>query len=308
MHSFKKALPKLRSLPKRLLLGMRRIITLDYELSELSAKMKSLELGLLQEESNWHARQFLNFRDRLMQRLPVASEECSNAVPQLLADIPIEKCFRLLEKAAPRGYRIWRELVDVNKNTYEGFPVHSCSVEGHPKAELFQLFLRPHLRGAVLDIGCGPQPVPCYLNNYPLNKLAGIDPLLPATEHPFVFVQGVAEFLPWSDSSFDTVVVSTSLDHVFLLDKVFQEIHRVLRPDGSFITWITFVPGARKYDPYSDDVAPIDQYHLFHFDKPWFDDMIKPYFVIADDFVFRRPDTSSFLCLRKNSQVASLAA
>ncbi len=97
-------------------------------------------------------------------------------------------------------------------------------------AELFGCFLAPLLHGTVLDIGCGPQPVPSYLANYPTESIAGLDPL--AAPHPFVFHHGVAEFLPWDDASFDLVITATSLDHVLLLDRSIDEFRRVLKPGG----------------------------------------------------------------------------
>ena len=83
----------------------------------------------------------------------------------------------------------------------------------------FRAFVKLYLRGAVLDVGCGPQPVPSYLDGYPLDRIAGIDPLPPTEGHPFTFVQTVAEFLPWDDKTFSVVVVATSLDHVLLPDR-----------------------------------------------------------------------------------------
>ncbi len=208
-------------------------------------------------------------------------------------------CFEKLAELAPRAFPIWRELLEVNAGAYLDFPIHSCSVEGHPMAELFRCFLKPYLRGgAVLDVGCGPQPVPHYLEDYPLELIAGIDPLLPPAPHPFVFVQGVAEFLPWEDQTFSLVVVGTSLDHVLLLDQTLTEFRRVLKRDGRLITWVSFIPGAARYDPDSPGIEKVDDYHLLHFDRPWFEELLGEYFGTEECVSFLQPEFSCFYCFR----------
>lgn len=207
------------------------------------------------------------------------------------------RCLKHLRELAPSACLEWERLLAENARAYSGYPTDSCSVPGHPMAERFRGFLRPYLTGSVLDIGCGPQPVPSYLVGHPTNWIAGVDPL-PAN-HPFVFVHGTAEFLPWADATFDTVVVATSLDHLLLLDRSFGEIRRVLKPDGRFVTWVSFVPGAAPYDPYRPDSKPVDEFHLFHFDRPGFDKAIS-----ADFSLFEMVETtgSTFVGLRPRAQ------
>jgi SAM-dependent methyltransferase len=210
----------------------------------------------------------------------------------------IEECFAELERAAPAAYKIWRELLAINEKVFEGFPVHSCSVATHPMAELFRTFLRRHLWGAVLDIGCGPQPIPLYLDNHPRDFIAGIDPILPPQPHPFTFVQTVAEFLPWADNTFDVIVVGTSLDHVFLLDRALLEMRRVLKPTGRLVIWTAFTPGAPRYDPYRPDARKFDEFHLFHFDRGWFEEMLGQYFVVDEAALNVAGGDSSFYSFR----------
>ena len=45
---------------------------------------------------------------------------------------------------------------------------------------------------------------------------------MPVTEHPFQFVQGIAEFIPFKDETFDYVISVTALDHVLLLDRALK--------------------------------------------------------------------------------------
>jgi SAM-dependent methyltransferase len=212
--------------------------------------------------------------------------------------------FNSLETLAPKAYAQWYRLLEPNAKSYEGFPIDSCSVKGHREAEMFKKFLAPYLVGKVLDIGCGPQPVPEYLDGYPPHLISGIDPLAPAEPHPFEFYQGVAEFLPWNDQVFDVVIAATSLDHVLLLEKVFSEVCRVLKDKGHFIVWVGFVQGAAKYNPYSSDIQPVDSYHLFHFDREWFRELIENYFEIEEEI---RLNSSSHFCSLKPKALSSFS-
>jgi len=94
-----------------------------------------------------------------------------------------------------------------------------------PNARYFQA-LQLHILGKVLDVGCGPYAIPLYLQDYPTQLISSIDPLEPFETHPFEFVRGFAEFLPWNDSTFDVVIAATTLDHVIALDVALSEIRR----------------------------------------------------------------------------------
>jgi SAM-dependent methyltransferase len=206
----------------------------------------------------------------------------------------ITEYLKQLESLAPAAYAQWRKLLDVNKETYCGYSSNHCSVKGHEVAELFKCFLEPYLNGRVLDIGCGPQPVPIYLAGYPLELISGIDPLVSFEAHPFEFVQGVAEFLPWEDGVFNVVVSATSLDHVLLLDRALKEMHRVLAENGYFVVWVGFYKNSNKYNPYQNDIQPIDKYHLFSFDKNFFEESVSMLFEIKEVMKMDSFDTISY--------------
>jgi ubiquinone/menaquinone biosynthesis C-methylase UbiE len=131
--------------------------------------------------------------------------------------------------------------------------------------------LRPYAHGSILDIGCGSQPTPWYLSDYPSAWISGIDPISTAADHPFCFVQGFGEFLPWADEQFEVVVSGTSLDHYYLLDYGLKSAYRVLRRGGHFVAWITEFAGAPPYNPYGAKMpGPYDAEHLYHVDRTWF--------------------------------------
>lgn len=223
-----------------------------------------------------------------------------NCAPPVRGDaIDFDAALPRLRERAPAAYELWRPMLDAGAEAYNGFPTHSCSVQGHPMADLFAGFMRPYLNGPVLDIGCGPQPMPSYLAGHPASQVAGVDPLQPPEPHPFVFHRGVAEFLPWDDGVFSVVVAGTSLDHVLLLDRALEEIHRVLDPDqGRFIAWVAFIEGAEAYNPYRDDVTALDAFHLFHFDRAWFEAYVGRTFEIEETFSFGEAEMSAFYVLR----------
>ncbi len=193
-----------------------------------------------------------------------------------------------LRPLAPQAFDVWHKLLAVNARAYEGFPVDSCTVAGHMCGELFRCFLTSHMQGNVLDLGCGPQSVPLYLQDYPVDHIAGVDPLAAVDPHPFAFHQGIAEILPWDAGTFHTVIAATSLDHVLLLDRALDEIARVLAPRGRFVTWVSFIKGAEPYNPYRPDVEPIDPYHLFHFDQTWFETVMGERFRLVERCVLDR--------------------
>ena len=158
--------------------------------------------------------------------------------------------------------------------------MHNCSVNGHPNAKLFKNFINTHAKGIVLDIGCGPQPVPLYLADYPISLIVGMDPIGDQNDHPFTFYKGFAEYLPWENETFDTIVIGTSLDHMILLDKVISQLHRVLKSGGRLIIWSGFVENTNKYDPYVKNLTPFDKYHLFHFTRDLFEEVFREKFDI----------------------------
>jgi SAM-dependent methyltransferase len=190
-----------------------------------------------------------------------------------------------LERLFPNVFPIWSKLFENARVEYTERPNASLSVADNPGAELFRKYLLAELSGHVLDIGCGPLSLPHYLVGQNVDRIAGIDPLPGAQHREFEFFQGFAEFLPWPNAEFDAVVVATSLDHVMSLDMAFAEIKRVLVPDGVLAMWVGFVKGAKQYDPLAENIVPIDSFHVFHFDRPWFLELVNKYFVVTDELV-----------------------
>ncbi|PWT76850.1 MAG: hypothetical protein C5B46_00615 [Proteobacteria bacterium] len=188
----------------------------------------------------------------------------SSLAPSLEAQI---EAFR---KAAPHNVDGWLRAFEAAKAAGHESLEGNLSHEGSVGANHFRLFVDACGRGRILDVGCGPLPLPVYLSDWPLDQIAGVDPLPPQGAHPFAFVQTFAEHLPWPDGSFETVVIATSLDHTFLLDVALAEIRRVLTRDGRLLIWTGLVDTSEPYDPYGPEISAPDRFHLFHPGRNWF--------------------------------------
>ncbi len=202
----------------------------------------------------------------------------------------------------PHLFERWAAAnLEINIEEYRDNPRSSCSTGFNEVALLFGGFIAPYLRGRVLDIGCGPYSVPSYLEGYPHSLISGIDPLAPFEPHPFEFIQGFAEFLPWQDSTFDVVIAATSLDHILSLDLARSEITRVLNPGGVFLVWEGFIKGSIPYEPSNRNLELADEFHLFHFDEGWFEELWADFRILEKVKV---NETSFFYAMQKNQSIA----
>ncbi len=106
----------------------------------------------------------------------------------------------------------------------------------------------PGQMGRVLDLACGSGTLAILIKqSYPHFVVQGIDGDLDMLERAerktavagidISFQQGLADVLPYADSSFDMVVSSLFFHHLSREDKrpVFREIKRVLTPAGVLI-------------------------------------------------------------------------
>ncbi|WP_197282457.1 methyltransferase domain-containing protein [Bosea thiooxidans] len=175
-----------------------------------------------------------------------------------------------LKRRAPLNFAAWQRLFEAAERTYAARSPADLSVESHREAFLFRQIVAIYARGRILDLGVGPLSTPAYLSDFPPEQLAGLDPLTPFEPHPFAFAHSVAEFIPWPDGSFETLVAATSLDHVYLLDVALAEASRVLVPGGRLLIWTGLFAETAPYNPYQTTIEPIDQYHLFHPGENWF--------------------------------------
>lgn len=107
--------------------------------------------------------------------------------------------------------------------------------------ELLQNFLPQTLNGNVLDIGCGTGFLTHILLRHCENLIA-LDlafPMLKITREKLNtkanYVCADAENLPFLDESIDTIFSNVALQWCQPIDETLNEIHRVLKKDGSLI-------------------------------------------------------------------------
>jgi len=79
--------------------------------------------------------------------------------------------------------------------------------------------------------------------------------------------------LPFSDGSFDVVVSFQVIEHIARLDSYFEELRRVLRPDG--LLFLTTPNSQLRLDP---GMAPVNPFHVREFDSAELKQTLEQYF------------------------------
>ncbi len=101
--------------------------------------------------------------------------------------------------------------------------------------------LAPQLQGQVLDFGCGSKPYKKYFRH--VISYTGLDIEVSGhshkNEHIDVFYDG--KKIPFDNNSFDGVFSTEVFEHVFNLEEVLQEIHRVLKVGGKLVFTCPFM-------------------------------------------------------------------
>ena len=99
---------------------------------------------------------------------------------------------------------------------------------------------RDYMDGKLLDFGCGSKP---YRELFEVSEYIGTDIEVSGHDHRHetidVYYDGKS--LPFADGSFDSIFSSEVFEHVFNLDQILEELHRVLRPGGHMLLTVPFV-------------------------------------------------------------------
>lgn len=97
----------------------------------------------------------------------------------------------------------------------------------------------PKLSGRLLDVGCGSKP---YQALFEVDAYVGLDIDSEASrKHGIADHHYDGNTFPFADASFDTVLCSQVLEHVFNPDEFLSEILRVLKPGGKLLLTVPFV-------------------------------------------------------------------
>jgi SAM-dependent methyltransferase len=96
------------------------------------------------------------------------------------------------------------------------------------------------MHGDILDLGCGSKPYESLFVN--ANTYIGVDVESSGHDHKDSKVDYYYDgsSLPFPDHSFDGVVSFEVFEHIFNIEQVLGEIHRVLKPNGRLLLSIPF--------------------------------------------------------------------
>lgn len=99
----------------------------------------------------------------------------------------------------------------------------------------------PHLRGRVLDVGCGTNELLARYRAQPLDADASHSVGVDIYDWPGadLLVEDSSD-LPYDDASFDTVAFVASLNHIPNRREVLRECRRLIRPGGTVV--VTMLP------------------------------------------------------------------
>lgn len=100
--------------------------------------------------------------------------------------------------------------------------------------------LAPKLFGSLLDIGCGEKPYAELFSN--ATSYTGIEFDTPHTRRyskADIFYDGAR--LPFPDASFDSVLATEVLEHVFAPDAFLEDVRRITKPGGLFLLSAPFL-------------------------------------------------------------------
>jgi SAM-dependent methyltransferase len=100
---------------------------------------------------------------------------------------------------------------------------------------------RFEISGEVLDFGCGQKPYEEIFEK--AWRYIGVDIVYSGHDHSQskVDVYWDGYTLPFEDESFDNIVAFEVFEHIFNIDEVLNELHRVLRPGGHLLVSTPFM-------------------------------------------------------------------
>lgn len=133
----------------------------------------------------------------------------------------------------------------------------------------------------VLDIGCGAGGKTIYYASQGVKKIVGVEILSKYKEEAenlakkynleqkFEFVAADASQTPFSDESFDTIIMNDAMEHVDEPEKVLDECYRILKKNGKL--YLNFPPYNHPYGAHLSDAIAMPWVHVFFSEKTLID-------------------------------------
>ena len=104
----------------------------------------------------------------------------------------------------------------------------------HPYARLRrEVQSRMRSDSTVVDLGCGREAP--ELQRLAPRRGIGVDPVVKTALPNLLTIRGLSEALPLASASADLIYCRSVLEHLSNPAQVFQEVSRVLKPQGSFL-------------------------------------------------------------------------
>ena len=138
------------------------------------------------------------------------------------------------------SYTRWRTAQNVEKRAFHNRKEKTRPTESHFFSQNFILGSKFFNDKNILEVGCSPTAVIHSLKSARFR--VGIDPLAGkwarfyanSTDH----IQGMGEYLPFKDKSFDIILCINVLDHVQMPSVALKEIRRCLKKGGTLVLWL----------------------------------------------------------------------
>jgi len=189
---------------------------------------------------------FLTAQDRIIKgEIACFGCCCKYPVNEGIPDM-LPRKLRLQRNKEKNSWQNWRKRLGLFKERMKGWTEEDSRRSIPVYEELFHRFCP--IKGLTLEIGCGNGIVRHFLNKDV--EYWGIDPdrnwilhpyhsftedIFPCLKEPFPFIQGVGEYLPFKDNSFDNIIITATLDHVNSPSQVFEESYRILKDGGQIL-------------------------------------------------------------------------
>ena len=107
-------------------------------------------------------------------------------------------------------------------------------------AEVYERLIRQHARGDLLDLGCGKAPLYLVYRDLTTSQTC-IDREGSADVSAIVdYAMDLSLELDLRDNMFDTILITDVLEHISNPDVLFEEMARILKPDGKIILSVPF--------------------------------------------------------------------
>jgi SAM-dependent methyltransferase len=142
------------------------------------------------------------------------------------------------ETWAPSKFVLDRGRLRASSNPKEISP--GSRLFGDLVASCYDMHVKSHCRGRLLDLGCGKVPFYALYREY-VSETVCVDwsKSLHGSDHLDAECD-LTKDLPFADASFDSIILSDVLEHIPTPDRLWREMGRLLKPGGKLLLSVPF--------------------------------------------------------------------